>query len=171
MSGRSFAPIGSSGEWPRFANGKRYPYTLWGGTFRDASERVIGDDSNKARAVSVIAIGQIEHSEIALLTFGEEIEPSERAAEFGDEAKRLLASTPETSGWAEEFEGPFEDFKKLSRQENSGLLVVTHGVGVESAPFGNIANSVSSHALTAMGDMLLSGSGVRTAQQDQAAAS
>lgn len=92
------------------------------------------------------------------------------ATEFGEEAKRLLADAPETPGWAEEFEGPFEDYKKLSRQENSGLLVVTHGLDVESAPFGNISHAVSSHALTAMGDMLSSEAGLKTPHQNQAAA-
>ncbi|HEX5798292.1 MAG TPA: hypothetical protein VFX79_02955 [Candidatus Saccharimonadales bacterium] len=175
MTRRGFAPIGSRGEWLQFASGKRYPYVLWGGTFREASDRIISDDSSRVKAISVIAIGQIERSEIGLLTFGEGLGPEKTASELHDQAQRLVSGTVETPSWAEEFEEPFEDFKTMSRQENSGLVVVTHGSDTESASFGkNTGPSVSSHALTAMGDMLINEAGLKApaqaAQQGQPAA-
>lgn len=162
MRRQGFAPIGSRGEWLQFASGKRYPYVLWGGTFREASDRIIKDDSGRVKAISVIAIGQIERSEIGLLTFGQGLGPKKTASELHDQAQRLVSGTVETPGWAKEFEEPFEDFKKMSRQENSGLVVVTHGNNsVESASFGDTGPAVSAHALTAMGDMLMNEAGVK----------
>lgn len=163
MAGRSFAPIGSRGEWPRFSNGKCFPYMLWGSTFRGASEKVISDASSSVEAVSIVALGRIEKSEIALASFGERMTANRRAAEFAAKAEELLASTPNTPGWAVEFEEPFEDFKTISRQENSGLVVVVHsGNSAESSSFGDMAPAVSAHALTAMGDLVLNEAGLGT---------
>jgi hypothetical protein len=163
MAGRSFAPIGSRGEWPRFASGRCYPYVLWGGAFRESAGKIIDNDANRIKAVSVVALGRIEHEEIALLTFGADPGPEKTAAELEAQAQKLLTGTVETPKWAEEFEEPFEDFQAHSRQENNGLVVVTHGDNTESASFGNTGPAVSAYALTAMGDMLMHGAGLKAA--------
>lgn len=160
MARRSFVPIGSRGEWPKFSNGKRFPYLVWGSTFSEVSRRVISDAS-RIQAISLVAIGQIERSEIALVSFGESISPDKRIAEFDTAAKGLLAGTLEVPGWTGEFEEPFEDFKTISRQENNGLVVVAHSSnGAESSSFGDIAPAVSAHALTTMGDLILNKAGI-----------
>lgn len=158
MAGRNFAPIGSSGEWLRFSSGSRYPYLLWGGTFRSASGEVIDDPDNDINGVSIVAIGKIEKGEIALASFGIIPPVSTLVDTFNKASGQLLAQDTKAPEWSSSFEEPFENFKKLTRQENTGLLVTAHQQSSESlavSSFGETTPTISAHALVLMGNKFL----------------
>jgi hypothetical protein len=143
-------------EWPKFANGKPYPYIAWGRTFREPVKDLTQDST--WAGVSIIAAGLRDKGEIALVQFGIVPPPEKLLAEFGE--------MPE---WHETFE-EFEDFKFNVRQDNAGLLVIAHGNnghGPEAASFGATTPELAAHDLSIISKRLLSQSGIQQPVETQ----
>lgn len=128
------------GGWPRFANGKAYPFVCWPGPFREPARRLM--ESNGLDSVTVIATGHKEMGEIAMTYFGMEKsveEVTEIIAGVEAKAAQTGSNTPE---WKGQFGEAFEKLKVGCRREDSGLVIVTHGNnsdGAKTAALGAIA--------------------------------
>lgn len=133
-------------EWSRFANGQPYPYICWGSPFRQPSEELISEHGRSG--ISVIATGQKDKGEIALLSFGIKRPADEITGIIGGMATMLRRNGdgPAPPEWKAKFEKPFEDLQAHARHEDSGLIVISHGNngdGSEAVAFGNVASAES----------------------------